>query len=178
MCGFIAAWDPSGLTVASLESALMTMSHRGPDTRGLLWRKDNQVCLAHVRLKVIDVSESANQPFVSPCGRWALAFNGEIYNFKELRAEINDRWEWRTSGDTEVLMAAWSLWGPACLDKLVGMFAFAIHDDQLGELTLVRDRFGIKPLYRIISGNAFFFASEIPPLLRFYQKWRPTTLLY
>ncbi|KAK6032467.1 putative asparagine synthase [Ostertagia ostertagi] len=96
-----------------------------------------------------------------------MVFNGEIYNYLELRDEIGDRWSWRTRGDTEVLMAAWSLWGAACLDKLVGMFAFAIHDSQQGELTLVRDRFGIKPLYRVKVGEAFFFASEIPPLLRF-----------
>ena len=128
---------------------------------------DGRIFFGHARLKIIDISDTANQPMSSACGRFTLIYNGEIYNYLALRDEIGDRWSWRTRSDTEVLMAAWSLWGAACLDKLVGMFAFAIHDAQLGELTLVRDRFGIKPLYRIKVGEAIFFASEIPPLLRF-----------
>lgn len=167
MCGLIVAWDPAGLTDAALKAALADLRHRGPDAQATVWRDNHRLYLGHARLKIIDTSDGANQPFVSPCERWAMVFNGEIYNYLELRDEIGDRWSWRTRGDTEVLMAAWSLWGAACLDKLVGMFAFAIHDSQQGELTLVRDRFGIKPLYRVKVGEAFFFASEIPPLLRF-----------
>lgn len=167
MCGLIVAWDPAGLTDAPLKAALADLHHRGPDAQATVWRDNHRLYLGHARLKIIDTSDGANQPFVSPCERWAMVFNGEIYNYRALRDEIGDRWSWRTRGDTEVLMAAWSLWGPACLDKLVGMFAFAIHDAQQGELTLVRDRFGIKPLYRVKVGEAFFFASEIPPLLRF-----------
>lgn len=167
MCGLIAAWNPAGLDSALLARALGDLHHRGPDAQAIVWRDNHRLHLGHARLKIIDTSDGANQPFVSPCERWAMVFNGEIYNYLALRDEIGERWPWRTRGDTEVLMAAWSLWGAACLDKLVGMFAFAIHDAQLGELTLVRDRFGIKPLYRIKVGEAFFFASEIPPLLRF-----------
>jgi asparagine synthase (glutamine-hydrolysing) len=167
MCGLVIAWDPSGLADAPLTAALADLRHRGPDAQASLWREGHRLHLAHARLKIIDTSDGANQPFVSPCERWALVFNGEIYNYLAIRDEIGERWPWRTRSDTEVLMAAWALWGAACLDKLVGMFAFAIHDAQLGELTLVRDRFGIKPLYRIKVGEAIFFASEIPPLLRF-----------
>jgi asparagine synthase (glutamine-hydrolysing) len=167
MCGLVVAWDPSGLVDAQLNAALADIKHRGPDAQASIWREDHRLHLAHARLKIIDTSDGANQPFVSTCERWALVFNGEIYNYLALRDEIGERWSWRTRSDTEVLMAAWVLWGAACLNKLVGMFAFAIHDAQLGELTLVRDRFGIKPLYMIKVGEAIFFASEIPPLLRF-----------
>ncbi len=128
MCGLIAAWDPDGLVDAPLAEALVDLRHRGPDAQGSLWREDHRLHLAHARLKIIDTTDGANQPFVSPCGRWAIAYNGEIYNYRELREEIADRWNWRTHSDTEVLMAAWSLWGEACLQHFVGMFAFAIHD--------------------------------------------------
>ncbi len=167
MCGLIVAWNPAGLAHAPLAKGLADLHHRGPDAQATVWRDSHRLYFGHARLKIIDVSDGANQPFISPCERWAIVFNGEIYNYLTLRSEIGDRWQWRTRGDTEVLMAAWSLWGPACLDKLVGMFAFAIHDMQTNELSLVRDRFGIKPLYRAKVGEAFFFASEITPLLRF-----------
>lgn len=170
MCGLIAAWDPAGLVDAPLAEALVDLRHRGPDAQGSLWREDHRLHLAHARLKIIDTTDGANQPFVSPCGRWAIAYNGEIYNYRELREEIADRWNWRTHSDTEVLMAAWSLWGEACLQHFVGMFAFAIHDADEHILTLVRDRFGIKPLYHVAVGSRRVFASEIPPLLRFHQK--------
>jgi asparagine synthase (glutamine-hydrolysing) len=167
VCGVIAAWDPAGLAEAPLTAALADLHHRGPEAQAALWREDHRVHLAHARLKIIDTSDGANQPFVSACGRWALVYNGEIYNYRELREEIGDRWSWRTRSDTEVLLAAWSLWGSACLDKLVGMFVFAMHDAQLHTLTVVRDRFGIKPLYQVKQGSMRVFASEIPPLLRF-----------
>ncbi len=167
MCGLIAAWDPAGLVDAPLAAALADLRHRGPDAQASLWREGHRLHLAHARLKIIDTTDGANQPFISPCGRWAIAYNGEIYNFRELRQEIADRWLWRTHSDTEVLMAAWSLWGEDCLSRFVGMFAFAIHDAQEHFLTMVRDRFGIKPLYHVAIGVRRVFASEIPPLLRF-----------
>lgn len=167
MCGLIAAWDPAGLADAPLAAALADLRHRGPDAQAILWREDHRLHLAHARLKIIDTTDGANQPYVSSCGRWAIAYNGEIYNFRELRQEIADRWPWRTHGDTEVLMAAWSVWGEGCLGRLVGMFAFVIHDRKEHVLTAVRDRFGIKPLYHISAGARRVFASEIPPLLRF-----------
>jgi len=170
VCGVVAAWDPAGLAEAPLTAALADLQHRGPDAQAGLWREDHRLHLAHARLKIIDTTNGANQPFVSPCGRWAIVYNGEIYNFRELRAEISDRWPWRTRSDTEVLLAAWSLWGSACLDKLVGMFVFAMHDAQLHKLTVVRDRFGIKPFYQAKRGSLRVFASEIPPLLRFLPR--------
>src|SRR2546428_5483203 len=105
MCGLIAAWDPAGLADAPLAQALADLTHRGPDAHSSLWREDRRLHLGHTRLKIIDTSDAANQPFLSPCGRWELIFNGEIYNYRELRAEIGDRWQWRTHSDTEVLLA-------------------------------------------------------------------------
>ena len=119
MCGLIAAWDPSGLNEAPLRDALGDLHHRGPDAQGVIWREHHRLHLAHARLKIIDTTNGANQPFVSPCGRWSILYTGEIYNFRELRREIGDRWSWRSHGDTEVLMASWSLWGEACLSRIV-----------------------------------------------------------
>lgn len=166
MCGILGAFDPHRVNAEWLIAGLADLRHRGPDARSHVVQADSRLFLGHARLKVIDVADTANQPMTSHCRRYTIIFNGEIYNYCALRDEIGGRWQWRTRGDTEVLMAAWSLWGAACLDKLVGMFAFAIHDTQLGVLTLVRDRFGIKPLYRVKVGEAYIFASEIPPLLR------------
>ncbi len=170
MCGLIAAWGPSGLADAPLSAALSDLHHRGPDAQAAIWRADHRLHLAHARLKIIDTTDGANQPFVSSCGRWAIVYNGEIYNYRELREEIADRWQWRTRGDTEVLLAAWALWGHRCLDRMVGMFAFAIHDADAQTLTVVRDRFGIKPVYHIAVDGRRVFASEIAPLLRFQKE--------
>lgn len=170
MCGIFCVFDPAGVDSSELLPGLYDLRHRGPDALNFEVKAGGRIFFGHARLKIIDVSDFANQPMSSACGRFTLIFNGEIYNYLELRTEIGDRWSWRTSSDTEVLLAAWAIWGPACLNKLVGMFAFAIYDKSQDKLTLVRDRFGIKPLYQICVGDAFFFASEIPPLLRFLSK--------
>lgn len=173
MCGILGAFNPGGLDIGPLVAGLNDLHHRGPDAQSYLVQEDRKLFLGHVRLKIIDISDVANQPMVSPCGRYTLIFNGEIYNFHELRAEIGDRWQWRTRSDTEVLLAAWTLWGSKGLGKLVGMFSFAVYDAQTQTLTLVRDRFGIKPLYLVNSGCRWVFSSEIPPLLRFLPHVEP-----
>ena len=122
--------------------------------------------LGHNRLAILDTSSAGHQPMSDPSRRFWLVFNGEIYNYLELRSELTNHYghDFRTGTDTEVLIAAWRQWGAACLERLVGMFAFALWDQQERTLFLVRDRFGVKPLFFHQSGNALLFASEIKAL--------------
>lgn len=169
MCGIAGAIRDGGeLCDVKMDATLAMLRHRGPDYRAHLTHQNDGVCvsLGFTRLSIIDLTERANQPMVSPDGRLALVFNGEIYNYRELRQDLTGSdWAFHTESDTEVLLAAWSTWGAACLTKLVGMFAFAVHDRGKRTLTCVRDAFGIKPLFYCSSTKAFYFASELPALL-------------
>ncbi len=150
---------------ARLRAMLAPMAHRGPDGSGV-WTAPG-VGLAHLRLSIIDI-EGSPQPMASDDEAVTLTYNGEIYNFRELRAELEDRGHrFRTTGDTEVIIAAWRQWGPDCLAHLNGMFAFAIHDQKRGCLFLARDRLGVKPLHLArLSDGSVAFASELKGLLR------------
>lgn len=150
---------------ARLRAMIAVMAHRGPDGDGV-WTAPG-VGLAHLRLAIVDL-EGSPQPMHSDDGAQTIVFNGEIYNFRELRAELIDRGHrFRTEGDTEVILAAWRQWGPDCLDHLNGMFAFAIHDHGRGCLFLARDRLGVKPLHYVpLSDGSIAFASELKGLLR------------
>lgn len=159
------------------------LTHRGPDDVGfLIWdgkevtkgrelpRQPFRVGLVHRRLSIIDPSEGGWQPMGSPDGRYFVVFNGEIYNFVELRAELKATGHsFRTRSDTEVLLSAWKVWGPSSLQRFVGMFAFSLLDTEENRLYLVRDPFGIKPLYYAPFPGGLVFSSEIPPLLHFSQ---------
>ncbi|MBY8335791.1 amidotransferase 1, exosortase A system-associated [Alteriqipengyuania sp. NZ-12B] len=140
------------------------MVHRGPDGAGL-WCDDG-IGLAHRRLSVIDVAGSP-QPMHSPDARATIVFNGEIYNYRALRSELAGLGHaFRTEGDTEVILAAWRQWGPDCLARFDGMFAFALYDRERRQLFLARDRFGVKPLFTaLLPGGTFAFASELKGLL-------------
>ena len=184
MCGLAGAVRGDGVDAAVLPEMADSIAHRGPDGRGyLLWRPGDElrmrrsvdgaapgeatVGLVHNRLSIIDLRPINDQPLVSEDGSLALAFNGEVYNYVELRSELESMGhEFRTSGDTEVLLAAYREWGPACVERFVGMWAFALLDAANGRLLLSRDRFGIKPLYYALTGGAIYFASEIKALLR------------
>jgi len=156
---------------------LLSIEHRGRDDEGVWTSKEadeagRRACLGHRRLAIIDTSEAGHQPMLSADGRFALTFNGEIYNYRELREELQSRDHlFRTDTDTEVLLAAFAEWGTGCLPRLNGMFAFAIWDEVTRTLTLARDRMGIKPLYyaqvpgKNGAGPAFIFASEIKAIL-------------
>lgn len=144
-----------------VESMLIAQRHRGPDSQ-LKARLDDQVFLGHNRLSIIDLSEAANQPFFSNDRRFSIVFNGEIYNYIELKDELKSCYTFTTESDTEVLLAAFIIWGEGMLDRLIGMFAFAIYDRQAKELFVARDRFGVKPFYyAFTSTGEFIFASEI-----------------
>ena len=149
---------------AGLSRAMQLLAHRGPDHCAVF--SDHRVGLVHTRLALVDLDARSNQPFWDAGGRYGLVFNGEIYNFRELRAELEaDGVRFRTSSDTEVLLEAIRHRGlEATLPRLEGMFAFALYDKCEGSLTLARDRFGIKPLYIHEDDEAFVFASEVRAL--------------
>jgi asparagine synthase (glutamine-hydrolysing) len=148
-----------------LERMAATMHHRGPDAGGILELENG--ALAHRRLSIIDTAAAANQPFVDCHGRAALVFNGEIYNYRELRPQLESHGHvFRTQSDTEVLLAAYLHWGEGCVARLNGMFAFAVWDYRSRSLFLARDRFGKKPLFIAhLQNGGFLFASELKPFL-------------
>jgi len=162
MCGIVAI---AGARDAqeNVRRALGRLHHRGPDASGE-WSDDALgVAMGHRRLSIIDLSEAGRCPMESTDGRYVLTFNGEVYNYLELRVELEDV-RFRSHSDTEVVLAAWERWGPACLDRLIGMFAFAIWDRRERRLFAVRDRFGVKPLYVTRVGDGIALASEIKAL--------------
>ncbi len=193
MCGIagIVSYDASGMLVAETARMSASLAHRGPDDAGLLafapreavafaLDRDGRrtalappdpaacasVALACRRLAIIDLSPAGHQPMVSTDGRHVIVLNGEIYNYLELRQELESLGHtFRSRSDTEVLLAAFGAWGAACLPRLVGMYAFAILDLSTRRLILARDPFGIKPLYYVALRSTLAFASEIPPLL-------------
>lgn len=138
------------------------MRHRGPDAEGV-FIKDG-IALGHRRLSIIDLSEKSNQPFHDNTGRYTIVFNGEIYNYQEVKNQLKD-YAFRTTGDTEVVLAAFMRWGILSLNKLKGMFAFAIWDAHTSNLWLARDRMGVKPLYYSVTNEHVVFGSEIRALL-------------
>lgn len=170
MCGILGGYwrtAPSDLG-NNLAIALGTMRHRGPNDSGYEIQNGEQgsVVVGQTRLSVIDLSAGGHQPMMTADGRYALVFNGEIYNYKEVRTELIALGHaFGTVSDSEVLLKAWVEWGQGCLDKLIGMFAFAVHDRLDQTLTCVRDAFGIKPLFYTHSPGRLVFASELPTIL-------------
>lgn len=162
MCG-ITGIIGQNATKSTISQMLETQKHRGPDFMDY-YCDENKVALGHNRLSIIDLSSNANQPFVSDCGNFILVFNGEIYNYIELRNELKSKYHFRTQSDTEVLLNAYIEWGERCLEKLNGMFSFAIWNKKQHTLFAARDRFGVKPFYYYFDNSNFYFASEINPL--------------
>ena len=139
------------------------LAHRGPNSEGY-YTEGSKIALGHRRLSIIDLSTSANQPFEDNSGRYVLIFNGEIYNYQEVKPLIPE-YDFKTSSDTEVILAAYIKWGKDCLKHLNGMFALAIWDKKNETLFVARDRLGVKPFYYHYDGETFVFASEIRSLL-------------
>jgi asparagine synthase (glutamine-hydrolysing) len=164
IAGLVDRRDPVDQTRLATMGA--RLAHRGPDGRQS-WMSPDRTCgFVHARLAILDTAARSDQPFVSDDGRYAMVYNGEIFNFLELRAELEARGvRFRTEGDTEVLLQSYIAWGPAMLSKLNGMWALAIRDIASGAIFLARDRFGIKPLLYAQSGDRFAFASEMRVLL-------------
>lgn len=154
-------------SLLDLDAGLKAIQHRGPDGSGQWISRNGIVGLGHVRLAIIDL-ETGSQPIVSPDENYAITFNGEIYNYPEIKSQLTE-FNFKTSSDTEVILNAYRKWGAACLGKLRGMFSFAIWDHQRQELFVARDRFGIKPLYWTRNKTGVYFASEMKALLPFLE---------
>ena len=157
MCGIAGAFNIAHSELCP-NKAQQVLRSRGPDGSGVF--EERGVTFIHTRLAVIDLSEHASQPMTSSCGRYVIVFNGEIYNYQELRRQIESSYEFASRSDTEVILAYYSKFGSRVLDHLRGMFAFAIWDKALNELFVARDRLGVKPLYFASIGKGFAFASR------------------
>lgn len=166
MCGICGEmiWSGGQASAARIEMMADTMARRGPDGAGIVTR--GNVGFGHRRLKIIDLSDAGGQPFVDTLLGLTIVFNGCIYNYPELRAELAGKGHVFTStSDTEVIVKAWAEWGPRSVERFLGMFAFVIHDRNTGRVAMVRDRFGLKPLYYAETQDGQRFASTLPALL-------------
>ena len=162
MCGIAGIIGPKANKWTILKM-LEAQKHRGPDFTAD-WEIEGQIALGHNRLSIIDLSEGANQPFFSDCGNYVMVFNGEIYNYLELRKALQSKYTFKTQSDTEVLLNAYREWGENCVNQCNGMFAFAIWNLKEQTLFAARDRFGVKPFNYFFDQNNFYFASEINTL--------------
>lgn len=174
MCGLAGILGTGGRKSAQwLADAVVTMAdalvHRGPDDSGVWVEARDGIALSHRRLSIVDLTETGRQPMLSADGRYCLTYNGEIYNFLELRSQLETMgWAFRGTSDTEVMLAAFGQWGvPEAVCRITGMFAFGLWDSAQKRLWLGRDRFGEKPLYYGWSGGALVFASELKGLRAF-----------
>jgi len=173
IAGYMAIGGDAGRWKADLPAAVRALEHRGPDDAGCWFAPDERVGLGHRRLSILDLSELGHQPMVSPCGRWVMVFNGEVYNFREIRAALEALGRcFVGSGDSEVVLAALAQWGVQALRRFIGMFAIALWDRERGELQLIRDRLGVKPLYYRWDGRVLAFGSELKAL-RAFGAWQP-----
>ena len=166
MCGIVGYWSVAPVGIEDLAIATDLLAHRGPDGFGYLPADEGRVGLGHRRLAILDPREAAAQPMLSEDGRYAIVFNGEIYNFLEVRDELRSRRHvFRTESDTEVILHAYAEWGSACQERFNGMWAFAIWDNVARELFFSRDRFGVKPLLLLETTSGTAFASEAKAFL-------------
>ena len=173
MCGIsgeLQFHDGPARDAAVIDHISALMARRGPDDAGL-WRDADHVWLAFRRLAILDLSPAGHQPMLTADGRYALVFNGEVYNFAELRGELERRGvAFRSSGDTEVVLQALVHWGTSALDRFNGMFALAFYDRRERAMLLARDHAGIKPIYYLLGDDGLFFASQYDQILA--HPWR------
>ncbi|NER12175.1 asparagine synthase (glutamine-hydrolyzing) [Leptobacterium flavescens] len=161
----------------ALKLMLESQRHRGPDFTGT-YIDEGFASLGHNRLSIIDLSAAANQPFIDESGRYILVFNGEIYNYVELKKDHLKGYAFKTTSDTEVLLALFKKYGKECLDYLNGMFSFAIWDSEDKKLFAARDRFGVKPFYYSLYESDLYFASEIKSIQKVSSQYKPDEKLW
>ncbi len=163
MCGIV-GYVSKGKTTY-LDNMLNEISYRGPDDSGTFIEKSHHndyIHFGHVRLSIQDLSSLGHQPFISHCQNYILVYNGEVYNFQDIKKELEDlNYTFQSNSDTEVILYAYIQWSIKCVDKFIGMFAFSIYDKKLEKIILIRDRAGVKPLYYYNENNIFLFASEL-----------------
>src|SRR5262245_14766725 len=164
MCGIVAVVGrPDPVLVRGMTRML---SHRGPDGEGVVCSTEEGFGLGHRRLSILDLSSAGSQPMADPSGRYWITYNGEVYNFRELRKELEGYGRsFRSNTDTEVVLASYEKWDARCLDRLNGMFAFVIWDRREHRLFAARDRLGIKPLYWATTPDSLLIASEAKAIL-------------
>jgi asparagine synthase (glutamine-hydrolysing) len=176
MCGITGYWARRGDAspwLADIGRAVASLRQRGPDDNGVWVRNGGRVALGHTRLSILDLSPLGHQPMHSHDGSMTMVFNGEVYNFAAIRAELEALGHrFRSSGDSEVILAAFRQWGVRAVDRFIGMFAIALWDEGTRRLTLLRDRMGVKPLYYAWDGKSLWFGSELKAL-RAHAAWKP-----
>ena len=162
MCGIAGAYAPGRhLDAHAVAPMIASMAHRGPDDRGTQVLAGGGLVFGHLRLSILDLSALGHQPMATADGKTWVVYNGEVYNFRELKTELQSfGWVFRSDSDTEVILAAYRQWGLDAVDRFRGMFAFALWDENEGALHLCRDRFGVKPLYYSVRSGLLAFASE------------------
>ncbi len=170
MCGIFFIHDRNkNISKTYLKKTIQKISYRGPDNQSIFIK--NNVGMAHARLSIIDLSNEANQPFQSSDNNYTITYNGEIYNFQEIKEKLIEKGiKFRTNSDTEVLLNSYIYWGETFIKKLNGMFAFVIFDKKNKEVFVGRDRFGVKPLYYLNYKNLLIFSSEIKGILNYMTK--------
>lgn len=177
MCGIAGYWARglrSDRWADDLRAATDAIAHRGPDDEGWWFEPERrEVGFGHRRLAIVDLSAHGHQPMVSQCGQWVMVFNGEVYNFAEIRAELEPLGHrFGGTGDSEVILAAFAQWGPGAVQRFIGMFAIALWSAAQRKVFLLRDRLGVKPLYYRWDGASLLFGSELKAL-RAFSAWRP-----
>jgi len=174
MCGIAGIYAPHArLEPSTVDLMLTAMAHRGPDDRGTEVLSNGELIFGHLRLSILDLSPLGHQPMAGPDRKTWIVYNGEIYNFREIRTELEGLGRvFYSDSDTEVILAAYEVWGLASVDRFRGMFAFALWDDARKKLHLCRDRFGVKPLYYSIHGATLTFSSEMKGLISGSQTTR------
>ena len=169
MCGILGCvTKPDSVNIKDFQHSLDTIAHRGPDDQGIYNNENRTVYLGHNRLSIIDLSERGHQPMSSDDGRYWLTFNGEIFNFLEIKKELVEKgYQFKSATDSEMIIYAYAEWGEKCVERFIGQFAFAIWDEEKREMFIARDRIGIKPLFYYFYDDVFIFASEIKALKMF-----------
>jgi asparagine synthase (glutamine-hydrolysing) len=175
MCGILGLYDPIGFNRKKFINSLDFLIHRGPDNQSIKKLSD-ELIFGHTRLAIIDLDVKSNQPF-SIDNNYFIIFNGEIFNYKELRVELEkEGYKFRTKSDTEVLLFSYIKWGHNCTEKLNGMWAFSIYDKVKNQIFCSRDRYGIKPFYYLFNDGKFMFSSMIISLINYYEEFKKPNL--